>query len=429
MDRRQDPRTIVTPYAFSVHPDLIGMPLATPWQRLGAIGVDLAVIVGLSRIGGLTLAIASGLLLFWLALRKPAKDVFGKLFRFTVGCLGVVILGITLLVWWGLRIAQDPEAVDRILGEFAQMADSSAPGVVLPVIPSGEGESDTLALGELVRLFPNALALRNAEDAETAREVAGTMARIARDGGMSLQAIRSTLSDLMPEDAPWSGEAQGVIDDVMGGLRTGLSEDASGEQGRQEPAPGEGPRISEDAAIDSIQALNRLVATLDEERRDVEDQLARTQAQLQEAEERGILDWLMDFVNDLGLGFGWGALYLTITHAWWKGKSFGKLLFRIRVVMIDKRPLNWWLSFERAGGYAAGFATGLLGFAQVFWDLNRQAIHDKVSETVVIQDGKAPVPGPWMAEGTANWEKSRSSVFPGKKEGGVQKRRGRGHLS
>jgi len=412
MDRRHDPRTIVTPYAFSVHPDLIGMPLATPWQRLGAIAVDLAVIVGLSRIGGLTLAIASGLLLFWLALRKPAKDVFGKLFRITVGCLGVVILGTAILVWWGMRLAQDPDTVDRILGELAQMADSSATGVVLPGIPSGERQTDTLALGELVRLFPNALALRNAEDAEAARELAGNMARIGRDGGMSLLAIRSTLSDLMPKDASWSGEAQAIIDDVMGDLRTGLSEEASGPESREEIAPGEGPRISEVAALDSIQVLNRLVVTLDEERRDAEDQLSRTQVQLQEAEERGILDWFMDFINDLGLGFGWGALYLTITHAWWRGKSVGKVLFRIRVVMIDKRPLNWWLSFERAGGYAAGFATGLLGFAQVFWDLNRQAIHDKVSETVVIQDGKAPVPGPWMTEGKANWERSRSSGAP-----------------
>ena len=40
----------------------------------------------------------------------------------------------------------------------------------------------------------------------------------------------------------------------------------------------------------------------------------------------------------------------------------------------------------------------MLGFAQIFWDPNRQAIHDKVSETIVIQEGKDAVPGPWMAE-------------------------------
>ena len=40
MERRFDPRTIVTPYAFAVHPDLLGRRLATPWQRLGAILVE-----------------------------------------------------------------------------------------------------------------------------------------------------------------------------------------------------------------------------------------------------------------------------------------------------------------------------------------------------------------------------------------------------
>jgi hypothetical protein len=181
-------------------------------------------------------------------------------------------------------------------------------------------------------------------------------------------------------------------------------------------------------ALDSILALNQLVLSLDEERQDAEEQLGRMQTELEEAENAGILDWLWNLIDDLGLGFGWGALYMTITHALLKGSSLGKKLFRIRVVMIDKRPLNWWLSFERAGGYAAGIATGLLGFAQIFWDPNRQAIHDKVSETFVIQVGKDPVPGPWIAEGKAQWEKRRPSTG-GLSRGGVHKQGGPSHLS
>ena len=53
--------------------------------------------------------------------------------------------------------------------------------------------------------------------------------------------------------------------------------------------------------------------------------------------------------------------------------------------------MTWWAAFERAGGYAAGFATGLLGFAQVYWDANRQCIHDRISGTVVVQDGAPKV--------------------------------------
>ena len=53
------------------------------------------------------------------------------------------------------------------------------------------------------------------------------------------------------------------------------------------------------------------------------------------------------------------------------------------------------LDDTRAGGYAAGVATGTLGFLQIYWDANRQAIHDKVAGTVVIRDGVPKVPGNW----------------------------------
>jgi hypothetical protein len=424
MDRRYDPRTIVTPYAFSVHPDLLGLPLATPWQRLGAITLDGLVIVGLSRIGAGTLAIASGLLLFWLAIRKPGRDVFGKLFRFTVGCLGVLVLTGTLVVWWLVNLAQDPERLQRYVGEAAAFADSA--GVDLGL--EGLGESDTLDIGRLVSLLPGLASLRRASSPQEARETAAELARLARDSGMSLQDIRGTLTELMPKNVEWSDESQGIIDDVMADLRLGLPGTPAEEGSQAATRTEEVPVISDSVALDSILALNQLVVTLDEERQDAEQQLDRMQAQVEDAENAGILDWLWNLIDDLGLGFGWGALYMTITHALWKGSSLGKKLFRIRVVMIDKRPLNWWLSFERAGGYAAGIATGLLGFAQIFWDPNRQAIHDKVSETFVIQVGKDPIPGPWIAEGKAQWEERRPSTG-GMPRGGVHKEKGQGHLS
>jgi hypothetical protein len=141
---------------------------------------------------------------------------------------------------------------------------------------------------------------------------------------------------------------------------------------------------------------------------DTRGTLAETEERLAEAENRSLTDRIRSLLDDLGIGAGWAALYMTIIHVWGRGASIGKRLFGIRVVMIDKRPLTWWLSFERAGGYAAGFATGMLGFAQVFWDPNRQAIHDKVSETIVVRDNKAPIPGPWMEEGAAQWERTRA---------------------
>ena len=82
------------------------------------------------------------------------------------------------------------------------------------------------------------------------------------------------------------------------------------------------------------------------------------------------------------------------------GQTPGKRLMGVRVVRLDGNPVTWWHAFERAGGYAAGVATGTLGFVQVYWDANRQAIHDKVAGTVVIRDGVPKVPGNWERQVT-----------------------------
>ena len=97
-----------------------------------------------------------------------------------------------------------------------------------------------------------------------------------------------------------------------------------------------------------------------------------------------IMAWVKGIINDLGLGFGWSAFYFTVLTAFWHGQTIGKKILSIRVLQLDGTPLTLWDSFGRYGGYGAGLATGLLGFIQIFWDANRQAIHDKISATVVI---------------------------------------------
>jgi uncharacterized RDD family membrane protein YckC len=81
----------------------------------------------------------------------------------------------------------------------------------------------------------------------------------------------------------------------------------------------------------------------------------------------------------------------------WRGQTPGKRLLGIRVVRLNGKPITWWASFERFGGYAAGLATGLLGFLQIFWDRNRQAIHDKIMETVVVRERGVPETHPATA--------------------------------
>lgn len=91
-------------------------------------------------------------------------------------------------------------------------------------------------------------------------------------------------------------------------------------------------------------------------------------------------------LDDIGFDIGWAAVYWTFITAWWNGQTFGKRLFGLRVLQLNGKPLTIMDSFSRYGGYAAGVATGLAGFAQVYWDPNRQAIHDKVSFTVVADE-------------------------------------------
>ena len=78
------------------------------------------------------------------------------------------------------------------------------------------------------------------------------------------------------------------------------------------------------------------------------------------------------------------SLYFTLFTSLWNGQTPGKKVTGIKVLQLDGTPLSIIDSFGRYGGYAAGLATGFLGFLQVYWDPNRQAIHDKISATVVI---------------------------------------------
>jgi hypothetical protein len=380
----------------------------------------LAVIGFLSRVGWETLGFLTTLLLVWLAVRKPVRDTLGKVFRVAVGCLGAVVFGFTILI---VILVQFEEPLQEAAQQMvAELAEEAGP----PEGATAEGESETSSVEEGFGLIEGLsavgeiLALTRSSSREEALESARSLARAGREAGLAPEEIRATIEELVPEDAPWAEERETIAEEAVASLAgrepeaDGLPEAALATRDEEEPSWTSNPE-----AVDSISALESRIQRLETEARASEEALAEARRELGEMEERGVLDWLWSLLDDLGLGFGWAALYMTITHAWWSGTSVGKKLFGLRVVMIDKRPLNWWLSFERAGGEAAGFATGMLGFAQVFWDPNRQAIHDKVSETIVIQDGKSPVPGPWIAEGRAQWSRGSPRTSESEEEGGA----------
>ena len=95
------------------------------------------------------------------------------------------------------------------------------------------------------------------------------------------------------------------------------------------------------------------------------------------------------WLESVGATLGWGIVYFSLLPAWWGGQTVGKKIVRIRVLELTGKPMTVLRCLKRYGGYAAGMATGGLGFAQLLWDPNRQALQDKAAHTAVI-DLRAP---------------------------------------
>lgn len=134
----------------------------------------------------------------------------------------------------------------------------------------------------------------------------------------------------------------------------------------------------------AAQSTAERLVELERENRELEARLA--------AADGDFMDWVRRMADVLGIGFGWGAVYFTSMLVLGKGQTPGKRLLGVRVIRLDARPIGWWLAFERFGGYFASVSTGLFGFLQIFWDRNRQALHDKAVETVVIRERRDITP-------------------------------------
>lgn len=120
--------------------------------------------------------------------------------------------------------------------------------------------------------------------------------------------------------------------------------------------------------------------------------IAELETQLKEARRHKPLSWREQWRqlwDEVASGLGWGIVYFSLLPAWWGGQTVGKKLLGLRVVELTGKPMTVFRCLKRYGGYAAGMATGGMGFAQVLWDPNRQALQDKAAHTVVL-DLRAP---------------------------------------
>jgi uncharacterized RDD family membrane protein YckC len=68
------------------------------------------------------------------------------------------------------------------------------------------------------------------------------------------------------------------------------------------------------------------------------------------------------------------------------GFTPGKRLMRIRVASLEHARISRWQSMERALGYGASTLEGGFGFIQYFLYKNHTCTHDRIAETIVVQD-------------------------------------------
>ena len=414
----RDPRDIITPDAFEVSEELLGTPLAAPSRRLIALLIDLMV-VGLFTLLTRDFAMVLGVVaaIFFIRVgfkRTPVKgSVFGRAMRLSVGCLGIFIGLVTTLVW---------AAFGFNIGFGGDGDDTEDP---TPLITSISGIPFAGAFAGLITeaMFAN---VDNLQEAEAA---VGELIEIAEGIGAEPEEILGLVMAAVPDDVSWADEAETAFtrlvmenesersasgtrlaDDEIASIREEVAAYSTAEaldvysSLLDAELAGGAPafrftvladRLAGDIASGTIAELEARIEDAEDEKARAEIQLTSAQEQLENQTNRSIFGTLRGFVDELSFGFGWWTLYLTVFLSWWKGQTVGKRLMGVRVVRLDGEPITWWVAFERVGGYAAGFATGLLGFAQVFWDANRQGIHDRIVGTVVIVDG---------AEKVADWE-------------------------
>ncbi len=333
-----DPRHIVTDTAFRVAPELLGAELATPKRRALALLVDITLAGILANLGGGVIAgLVAAVLFFRLAMRSGKRHPLRRMGRAALALVGALILFGTAVSF----IEGDDDEADATMTGLSG-ADSAEVAKALT-----EADEQLAALGlNLDAMTP--ASVRNVLN--EVREATREEPRTADERAEAEAALRRYTEAFAAQDSTTLDSLQRVVQLVV-----------AGDELRRRAAVIEGLEDRVDDLEDENEELTEIV------------------------ENPSFRHSVRALAADFGLTFGWIGVYFTLILAWWNGYTPGKRLLGVRVYRLDGRSLTLWMAFERFGGYAAGAVTGLLGFAQVYWDPNRQGVHDKIASTVVIR--------------------------------------------
>lgn len=316
---RRESREIVTPYAFEVCPNLLGVPTANPLRRAIAMAIDAVIISGLAK-ASLLLILPVMTYLIWFRLQA-------KKFNHVIILLLATAFLSASATWMPELIVEEEEAIQSI----------------------NETELDA---NQALLLASSAMKIQAEKcQLDCMKKELEKVAAMLQKAGVDRDSGRDLLDGLV-RDSDFPAAQWPLYRDT---LLKDLTEKAPPPELQAKPQQPEQPALP---------------------------------WYLPDENTHSIVAWVKGIFADLGIGVGWAVFYFTATIAWCHGQTIGKKLLKIKVIQLDGKELSLFAAFSRQGGYGAGIATGLLGFLQILWDPNRQAIQDKVASTVVIRLGK-----------------------------------------
>lgn len=365
----KDPRTMVTPFAFNIAPSVLYTPLASPLKRGIAIAIDGLLISVLAEQAGWLFILFVGLTL----LIERRSHQIGKAFKWAL------YLSLLLMTIWVTsdnivelnRGAHESDAITEDAREPSVLASLAIlPEIMAFTLCETRACADSKFVGLVAKV--EAMPTSHQEKRQMLLQLIAELELPDED----LRALSQTVAEQFPETLEADPASSATMLD---------NQQRDGAEHLRQP--------------DEVKVNDPKTLAVDPEITEENDihisTISDNEVLEDDKEAYSLLGWTKGILNDLGLGFGWAAFYFTVFTAWFDGQTLGKKLVNIRVIQLDGSAISLWDAFGRYGGYGAGFATGLLGFLQIYWDANRQAIQDKISATVVIDLSKSkqiPIP-------------------------------------
>lgn len=366
----EETKKILTPFAFEIDKSLFGTPLAAPWKRAAALLIDLLLIAILAETPGELLALVVAVTVFRLGSKKRAQlqgKVKGKKRRAMMRFIGAFIVFVVL--------------VDTLPSIFKSADDFS----------NGLDKPTNIVEAKSKELTPTQSIAFAAIVMNITKKVNDSACQTVSCWQQELSPSIAQAAKLELESKEVEGGLDGIIeftklnDEDKQRLKAGLLEHYNQSIKSSKNSPLTKNNNTDDSVpAEVIDEVTDDLMAIDVANVDVDNTKMASKKAEKETQFYSIMKLLKGVIDDLGLEFGWAAFYFTAFTALWKGQTPGKKIFKIKVLQLDGTPLSLSDSFGRYGGYGAGIATGLLGFLQIYWDPNRQAIHDKISATVVM---------------------------------------------